>query len=298
MKGLITKIRQQLSAGHTAFITAIAALAVAVASCGDRQSSRPIVTVSLPPQKYLLEQVVGDKYDVRSLLSAGSDPENYDPSFTNLLNTRNSVAYLAMGNIGFEDAVVGKIRNENPSLPIYNTAEGVKPLVGTHLPGETDPHTWTSVTNARIIVANMVKAMSEADPSNSQYFERNGAAFTARLDSLDSAFRQRLAPLRGSAFLVWHPSLGYFARDYGLRQIALGGAEHKEVSIADLQAHIDEARASGAKVIFVQKDTDSRQAESANAQIGARETVIRPLDYDWMAEMNNIVGALAPAAPK
>ena len=38
--------------------------------------------------------------------------------------------------------------------------------------------------------------------------------------------------------------------------------------------------------------------DSANAQIGARETVIRPLDYDWMAEMNNIVDALAPATPK
>ena len=53
---------------------------------------------------------------------------------------------------------------------------------------------------------------------------------------------------RGSSFLVWHPSLSYFARDYGLHQIALGGAEHKEVSIPALREAIEEARGSGASV--------------------------------------------------
>ena len=65
---------------------------------------------------------------------------------------------------------------------------------------------------------------------------------TARLDSIDNAITARLAPHKGDSFIVWHPSLSYFARDYGLNQVVVGGSEHKESSIADLKESIDTAR--------------------------------------------------------
>lgn len=274
-------------------ILVVVVSAVVFAGCGQRTQSKPIVTVSIEPQRYMLERIVGDLYDVRSLLSAGSDPENYDPSFTNLLNTRNSVAYLSMGNIGFEAAVVGKIHNENPELKIFNTSEGIDLIEGTHANGEADPHTWSSVRNARVIVANMTRAMCEIDPDHRELFERNGGELIAELDSVDGVFRLKLEAMRGQAFLVWHPSLSYFARDYGLRQIALGGSEHKELSIPVLQRNIDEARQSGATVMFVEKDTDSRQAAGANERIGARLVEIKPLDYEWLTGMESIVNEIA-----
>ena len=40
-------------------------------------------------------------------------------------------------------------------------------------------------------------------------------------DELDGELRRKLAPLAGRSFLVFHPSWGYFAADYGLRQVAI-----------------------------------------------------------------------------
>lgn len=279
---------------HTSLLLISLGVAAALlAACGQRQCGKPIVTVSLQPQKYMLEQITGDTYEIRCLLSNGGNPETYDPSFTNLMNAEHSVAYLRMGNIGFEDAIVDKIHESNPSLPIYNTSEGIMPVRGTHGHDETDPHTWTSIRNARVIARNMCRAMSEVDPANAGVFEANCRRFVARMDSLDSVAVRRLAPRAGQAFAVWHPSLSYFARDYGLRQIVIGGAEHKEASIPALKKHIDEARESGATVFFVHKELDGRNADAVTDRIGATRVDINPLSHDWLGQMTLTINAIA-----
>lgn len=146
-------------------ILLIVVVAVALWSCSGSGVEKPTVTVSLPPQKFILEQIVGDAYDVRALVVSGGDAENYDPSFTNLMSVRNSKAYMTMGNIGFEQAVVDKIRQENPGLPVYDSSRGINFIRGTHGNDyDVDPHTWSSVANVRIMAANMEADMERVIP--------------------------------------------------------------------------------------------------------------------------------------
>ena len=276
--------------------------------CAGGPPEQPIVTVSIEPQRYLLEQITGDRVQVRSLLTEGANPETYDPSVTHMHNLGKSIGYLRMGNIGFEAALIDKIREANPDLKIFDTSAGVEPILGTHAHGPhehtaIDPHTWTSVKNAKIIAANMLKAMEQIDSGNKTYYRRNYEIFAARLDSIDSLITSRLAPHRGSSFMVWHPSLSYFARDYGLNQIVVGNAEHKESSVTDLRTAIDDARSRGASIFFFQKDFDSRQVSAINSELEACEVTINPLSYKWEDEIVRIAesiasGAAAPANDK
>lgn len=271
-----------------------------LSACSAAPAEAPIVTVSIEPQKYLLEQITGDKVDIRTLIANGANPENYDPSLTHIMNLRKSIGFLRMGNIGFEAALLDKIREEDPELPIFNTSAGVVPITGTHSHGgikheEVDPHTWTSVKNAKIIVKNMLDAMVTVDPSNKGYYRRNYEKFVQRLDSLDRDFESRLAPHAGEHFMVWHPSLSYFARDYGLEQISAGNAENKESSLSMIRETIDHADTDHAKVFFYQKDLDNRQAEVMSRQLGLRRVSINPLSYDWESEMCAITDALTAA---
>ena len=55
-------------------------------ACGGNVSQKPVVTVSLQPQKYFLEKIVGDKIDVKCLLDSGGNPETYEPSLTHWVN--------------------------------------------------------------------------------------------------------------------------------------------------------------------------------------------------------------------
>ena len=87
-----------------------AVMLMVLACCGSKPTDgKPTLTVSIPPQKYLLEQIVGDKYEVNSLLAPGTNPENYDPSMNHLVGLQRSEAYFRLGNLGFEAAALPKI---------------------------------------------------------------------------------------------------------------------------------------------------------------------------------------------
>ncbi len=138
----------------------------------------------------------------------------------------------------------------------------------------------------------MYNGLVEIDPSNKDTYTKNFKKLLQSLDSLDNSIKERLDTHRGEAFIVWHPSLSYFARDYGLRQISLS-PEGKEASITMMQTAIDQAKEAGAKVLFFQKDVDSRQATVANEQIGATLVNINPLNYNWEEEITVIADAFS-----
>lgn len=282
----------------SSYIMAIAVAAMTLVSCARSIDSKPVITVSIQPQKYFLEKIAGDRWEVKCLLSNGANPESYDPAMTHLLNLESSKAYFRMGNIPFESAIINKVHNNNPALRIYNNSDGIEIISGTHSHGDIkhtdapDPHTWTSVKNARIIARNMYEAMTDLDPEHKNTYSKNYRNLIQSLDSLDASLDSILSPCRGKAFVVWHPSLSYFARDYGLRQISLS-PEGKEASVNMMQEAVDSARASGAEILFFQKEIDSRQAETANEQIGTEMVSINPLSYNWNKEIINIANAIA-----
>ena len=294
----------------------VAVMAIVVSGCGDKSVSaidKPTITVSLEPQKYFLDKIVGGKIQVECLLKNGTNPENYEPAMNDLITLQRSVAYIKMGNVGFEQVLVDKLAQNNKSLPVYNSSQGVNFIMGTHdccehhkhnhehgdecgeehsHASSADPHTWTSVVNAKIIVRNMLEVVLEVDSVNADYYYENYNKLVASLDSLDNYATVKLASHKGDAFLVWHPSLSYFARDYNLEQITIGQIG-KELSAKQLQEQIDDACSHNAKVFFFQKEFDSQQASVLNDQIGAEMIIINPLSYEWETEIRRIIDAIA-----
>lgn len=280
-----------------ALVCLAAIAAMILISCGNSVQEKRMITVSILPQKFMLKKIVGDRFEISCMLNEGNNPEAYEPSMTHLMNIEHSVAYFCIGYIGFEDAIVGKAHVNNPNLKIFNTSKGVEVIRGTHISpegehNEADPHLWTSVANAIKISQNMLAAVVELDPDNADEYTRNFNAFKSELDSLDSRIKSQLAGKQGSAFLVWHPSLSYFARDYGLRQVSLE-YEGKEIPIDKLKQNIDAARESGAHVLFVQREFDSRQAETIGEELGVKMVKINPMSYNWETELENIANAIA-----
>lgn len=272
-------------------------------SCQNSEPHKPIITVSIQPQKHLLEKIVGDKFNVICLLSNGSNPETYEPSMTHLMNLEKSKAYFCIGNIGFEMAIVDKAKKNNPDLKIFKNNENIKLIHGSHAglasshlghhhhSHEIDPHIWTSAVNAKIIAQNMCNALCEIDPENKSYFQNNLNTLINEINVLHNELSAQLKSAEGEAFIVWHPSLSYFARDYNLRQISIE-FEGKEIPAKYLKEEIDTAKAHNARVFFFQKEFDSRQAESVSNEIGTKLVTINPMNYHWDIELKNIANAL------
>lgn len=273
-----------------------ACLVAALASCsgGDNTSSRPTLTVSIEPQRKILEEIAGPDYEVVSILGAGSNPETYEPTMSQLASAARSQAYFTIGYLPFEDKISASLPS---STKIEPSGYGIQPLTGTHSHGDgeqdrtPDPHIWTSLPNAAIIAKNMANTLTEINPDHAADYAARLAAFTGRIDSLHAATAARLASAPSRAFAVWHPSLSYYARDYGLRQIAVG-TEGKEMSPGAMRDAIDHTRADSVRIFFFQKEYDSRQAQSLNSEIGSRLIEINPMAYDWEAEIIKITDAL------
>ena len=268
-------------------------------ACGHtpQQSEKPVITVTLEPLRYFTEAIAGDCFEVVSMVPKGSSPESYDPTPQQLVNLSKSQAYLRIGYIGFEQAWMKKLEANYPTMKVYDTSKGVELIReeghhhGDHYhEGGVEPHIWNSTQNASVIADNIYAALCEMDADHQPEYKQ-------RLDSLKQVIARTDADVRtllanaDSTFLIYHPALSYFARDYGLHQISIeeGG---KEPSPATLKTLIETCRREGAQIIFVQQEFDQQNAQLIADELGIEIVPINPLSHDWAEEMLRVASAL------
>lgn len=272
-------------------IIAVAAVALLSGACSGRgnEDSRPTLCVSIEPQRRMLEELVGDDYNVVTMLKTGADPETYEPSVAQRMALSNADAYFTVGTLPFEQMLAAS----ESRITVYDTSRGIATLDGSHHghDGGADPHIWTSLRNGRQMAANMLDGLSKLRPDKAQEYTDRFTRMAARLDSLDTVTATRLADAGVKAFAIWHPSLSYYASDYGLRQIA-AHASSKDMSPGELAEMIGAARADSVTVFFTEKDLGSHQVATVNGEIGSRMIDINTLVYDWEQQISLITDAL------
>lgn len=74
---------------YSAVLTIIIGLCL-LSGCKGRQAGVPVLSVSIEPQRYLLERIAGPGWKVNTVLSKGADPENFDPAMSTLVRTAQS----------------------------------------------------------------------------------------------------------------------------------------------------------------------------------------------------------------
>lgn len=275
----------------------MALTATLVAACSGASDPRPLLVVSIEPQRYMLEQLVGDNYRIVVLMPGGENPETFELPVSRHIEVDTARAVFTVGYLPFEQALAqsGKahiVGTTAAITPIYGTHSHTTASGHTHTHRSADPHLWTSVRNARVMCQAMAAELTRLCPDSAAVYQARLAAYSAHLDSLDAAFAARLSAARVRSFLVWHPSLSYFARDYGLNQISVS-QHNKDLSPAALRQVIDHAAASGARVLFNQREYDARQVETIGQAIGARLAEFNPGNYDWETELTHVVDELS-----
>ena len=266
------------------------------------------VAVSILPAKWMVEQLAGGRVQVTTLVLPGENPHTYQPSDAQVSRLMRSAVFFRVG-APFENGPWFQAIQGSGRLRIVDLREGVELLdMGPHAnhpaergppgaeqhghEGGKDPHIWLSPRLLKIQAATMARALGEVDPEHKADYDRNLAAFRQRMDELDASLRSKLAPLRGKAFFVFHPAWGYFARDYGLRQVAIE-VEGKEPSDRELTEIQRQARESGAQVILVQPQISGRAAQAVAQAAGARVEGADPLAEDLPAALTRVANVLA-----
>ena len=278
-------------------------------SCQGVQTNKPSLAVTIEPQRYFAEKIAGDRFAVYAVVPAGQSPETYDPAPHEMINIAQSKAYLQIGRIGFEQAWMQTIRENNRNLKFFDLSEGVR-WIGEdeqheegeeekeaetdthhHHHGGIDPHIWNATGSAKLIAQNTLKAFEELDPENQTIYQDNYRKLIQEIDETAQQIHNMLDTLSCRTFIIYHPALTYYANEFNLRQLSIE-SEGKEPSVASLKELIDEAQKAQVRVVFVQQEFDRKHAEQVAAEIGARTVVINPLDRRWNEQMINIAKEL------
>ena len=270
--------------------------------------ARPLaVFVSLAPQKYFLEKIGGDLVEVAVMVQAGANPATYEPKPRQMVALTNTDVYFAVG-VPFEAAWLKKIAATNTKMVVVHTEAGISKMAmssrhqhqeeAEHHLGSTgqsqdsnrakDPHIWLSPPLVMQQARNILNGLATVDMANRSIYEANYRNFILEIVDLDLEL-QRTFDIDGGhrEFMVFHPSWGYFARTYGLKQIPIE-MEGKEPKPAELQHLIQYGREHGIKAIFVQPQFSWQAAQTMAQSLGAQIVLADPLAPDWKKNLQEV----------
>lgn len=263
--------------------------------------NKPTVTVTIEPFRYFVEQIAGNDVNVNVMVPAGSSPETYEPTPQQMVDLSQSVFYFKVGQIGFEKTWMKKLQQNAPNMKVIDTSTGIRMLKTQS--GNIDPHTWMSIKSADIITSNIAKALMDKYPEKAEEYKKRLRDFRKnKLDKLQNEIDKYLSTIKGEklkSFVIYHPTLTYFAKENGLKQYAIEEEEEeREPSITQLKELIQRAKSEDINIIFVQKEFSNRNIQVFIDATHSKAVEINPLSYDWEGQMLLITKEIAQSGKK
>ena len=268
------------------------------------------VAVSIPPQKYLLSRIGGERVAVEVLLPPGANPTTYEPKPSQLQNISRVSAYFPIG-IPVESAWLDRLRGVNPDMRIAPMYQGIErfPMPQTYEQalqpgadqdavsgrGHPDPHIWLAPPLVRILAQNARDELIRLDPDNASVYRKNFAELGQSINELDNELLDLFADAENRFFLVFHPAWGYFARAYGLNQVPVKLAG-KKLTARRMNQLIRIAGEKDLRTVFYQPQFSSRPAEQVAANLDHGKAVgLDPLAADWADNLRECARSIRKA---
>ncbi|MCF8070323.1 MAG: zinc ABC transporter substrate-binding protein [Desulfobacterales bacterium] len=263
----------------------------------EEPDNRISVFVSIQPQAYFLERIGGDRVVVDVLVMPDKNPATYSPTPDQMMKLSKADLFFRIG-VPFENILISKIDALSDRLTIVDTRKGItlrRMESGYHEHDQhnhdhtegNDPHIWLSPVLVKQQSKTILETLVKIDPDGKTTYTANYRSFIDDLDALDNKIRSALAPIKGSALFVFHPAFGYFAEEYGLKQIAVE-IEGKAPKGKDVSLFIKKARNDNVKVIFVQAQFDRSAAYKIASAIDGSVVPVDPLARDYISNLEEM----------
>jgi zinc/manganese transport system substrate-binding protein len=219
----------------------------------------------------IAKNVGGDAIELIPIMKPGIDPHEFQPSPSDVKQVESADLVLITGKgiegylTKLEEAVGNKAKfvDTGRTIPSLRLEEE-----GTIV---EDPHWWHSVENVKKAIVVVKKQFIDADPANKSTYERNAAAYIAKLDDLQKWAKQEISklPREERKLVTSHDAFQYFARDFGFRIYAVEGVSSDDQpsskKVADL---IKTIRTEGVKAVFF--EANPKVIREVTKETGAR----------------------------
>lgn len=241
------------------------------------------------------KRIVGDKYEVRNLLSNGVEPHDYEMKIKDATNIISSKAFFinSLGLEVYESSLLDEIKEKT-----YIVTDEISTL---SIENVVDPHVWLSIKNAKIELKNILSYMKEIDYENYSYYESNYEDEIEKFDELDYEYESKLKTLKNKYLVVSHAAFTYLCNDYGLNQIYISGLSFEdEPSAKDLEKIMEQVKKYKITTIFdeekVNDEIASRVAKETGVKVDYLNTLESPQgDRDYISYMRENLNKIVEA---
>jgi len=214
--------------------------------------------------------VGGDRVRVTGLIKPNVDAHDYEPSPADIDAIARADLVLKNG-AGLEDWLDDTISSSGFAGPVVDTSQGV--ALRQEAGGEPDPHIWQNPRNAQLMVANVERALAQAEPAAAPQFQTNLTAYTRELQALDTEVARQIDSLANKKLVTNHDAFSYYIDRYGLEFVGSiipsfdTSAELSGKDIRDLVAKIEQTRV---KAIFSETSLPPKTAETIAREAGIK----------------------------
>lgn len=284
-----------------ALILTLFGLACGAATPGDAPSKLTVAT-SIPPHAWLIEQIGGESVIVHTVLRPGESPTTHQPSDLQVSRVLASAVFFSAGVpfeagawfdaldglleiVALEDGVATRVMENHSHDHADPPGTPKHPSVGL------DPHAWLSPMRLMMQARTINATLCRLDPDHAPAYTAKLKSLIADLADLDRWIQTTLDPHRGRAFVVFHPSWGYFADDFGLEQIAIE-TEGKQPTDAELTVLKQHMTSLGITVVYVQPQIAGQAANALADAIDARVEILDPLAPDVPENLRRVTHAI------
>lgn len=220
----------------------------------------------------VVKQIGGDHVKVTSLVGPNGDPHEFEPSPADARNLNAAKVTFVSGEglEGWMDRLISASGYKGKPVVV---SEGINTRTMEE-DGKTvtDPHVWNSPVNVKIWVANIEKALSDADPADAAAFKANAERYTSTLTELNAYAHSKFDTVADDRrkILTSHDAFGYFGREYGVTFLSpIGVSTETEASAADVSKLIEQIKSEHVKTYFFENSNDPRLVKQVGKATGA-----------------------------
>ena len=267
---------------------------------------RITVAVSLQPYATLVKMLGGDRVNVVTLLPPGADPHNFEPKPAVIKAFSVAQVYFTDGS-GLDKTWMPRFLGANKNVQVVDISKGIEWMKseeehgahGHHHDEEMDPHIWTSPTRMRFLAQNIFQELKKLDPKYVIDYVNRASMVQDELALVERQLNEAVIsmPKDRRSFIVFHPTYGYLAKDFKLKQytIEVNGKEPKPRDLANL---VKVGRKNGVKTVFVQPQFSKRAAETIAKELGAVVVETDPLSADFIGNTQKFIKAIKEGGKK
>lgn len=264
--------------------------------------TRESIFVSILPQKGWVEALAGDWVSVEVMVPPGQSPAIYEPTPQKMMRLNQAALYFSIG-VPFEEAWLPRMQEASPSVRFVDAVAGIeRQPMADHLaavpterlppPERRDRHVWVSPELVKPQLANMSTALQELMPERAEAIQANYRTYMQELEALQAFMQEKLEPVQGRSFMVFHPAWGYLAREFNLRQIPIE-RDGREPTPRQLTQLVELGQQENVRVIFVQQQFSQTVARSVANALNAEIIHLDPLAENFIENMRYIAEVLA-----